>query len=61
VLLTIANFARNRVSPLVRAAAAVLELPAETLAERPTAPGDQLRLEPIAASAGEREREAHVA
>jgi uncharacterized membrane protein (UPF0127 family) len=54
VLLAIANFARNRLSPLVRAADAILEMPAGTLAEHPTALGDRLVYEPRAA-AGERE------
>ena len=58
VLLTIANFARNRLSPLVRAAAAILEMPAGTLAAHPTALGDRLVLEPCATA---RERESHVA
>jgi two-component system cell cycle response regulator DivK len=46
VLLALPEFPRNRVSPKVRGAVAVLELPAGTLAETPTAPGDLLRVEP---------------
>ena len=46
VLLTLPHFGTNRVSPLVRAAASVLELPAGTLADTPAAVGDALRLEP---------------
>lgn len=54
VLETLAGFPRNRVSPLVRAACAVLELPAGALAETPIAPGDVLSLEPRVNPAGER-------
>jgi CheY-like chemotaxis protein len=45
-VLALPNFPRNRISPHVRAAASVLELPAGTLAETPVAPGDLLRVEP---------------
>jgi hypothetical protein len=47
VLLTVSDFKTNRISPHVRAADAVLELPAGALAEVPTEPGDLLRLEPL--------------
>src|SRR5205814_1474173 len=46
VLLALANFPRNRISPKVRDAVAVLELRAGTLADLPTEPGDLLRVEP---------------
>jgi uncharacterized membrane protein (UPF0127 family) len=46
VLRTVPRFPVNRMSPLVRAAASVLELPAGTLDATPAAPGDALRLEP---------------
>jgi uncharacterized membrane protein (UPF0127 family) len=46
VLRTVPRFPTNRMSPLVRSAASVLELPAGTLDEMPTALGDELRLEP---------------
>jgi len=46
VLRTIPRFPANRMSPLVRAAASVLELPAGTLDATPASPGDELRLEP---------------
>lgn len=46
VLCTVPRFPVNRMSPLVRDAASVLELPAGTLEEAPAAPGDELRLEP---------------
>ena len=52
---TVANFAQNRVSPWVRRAAAVLELPAGTLATRPAHVGDLLELAPSADIAHERE------
>jgi uncharacterized membrane protein (UPF0127 family) len=45
VLLTVADFPRNRISPHVRTAAAVLELPAGSLAETPAEPGDRLCLD----------------
>jgi uncharacterized membrane protein (UPF0127 family) len=54
VLLTRADFAQNRISPLVRAADAVLELSAGALAETPTEPGDLLCIEPRADAARER-------
>jgi uncharacterized membrane protein (UPF0127 family) len=59
VLLTIANFATNRISPLVRAADAVLELPAGVLAQTPVTLGDQLHIEPR--SIGAEEGRQHVA
>ena len=46
VLSALADFPRNRISPKVRDAVAVLELPAGTLAETPTQPGDLLHVEP---------------
>ena len=45
-VLTLPDFPRNRISPHVRAAVSVLELPAGTLAETPVAPGELLRIEP---------------
>ena len=44
-LLAVAEFEKNRMSPRVKAATAVLELPAGTLAETPVEPGDLLRIE----------------
>jgi hypothetical protein len=58
VLRTVAGFARNRVSPFVRGARAVLELPAGTLADTQTGAGDVLRFVRGASTA---EREADVA
>jgi len=46
VLLALPNFPKNRISPKVRDAVAVLELPAGTLADTPTEAGDLLRVEP---------------
>ena len=46
VLRTVPDFGRNRVSPYVWKAAAVLELPAGTLAHTPAEPGDVLAIEP---------------
>ena len=46
VLRTVGGFPKNRISPHVRAAAAVLELPAGALTEAPTEVGDLLRIEP---------------
>jgi hypothetical protein len=48
VLRSFSDFAPNRVSPLVRGAAAVLELPAGALADIEVGPGDQLSIEPRA-------------
>jgi uncharacterized protein len=59
VLLTVANFSTNRISPLVRAADAVLELPAGTLADAPVTLGDQLHIAPR--SVGAEEGRQHVA
>jgi hypothetical protein len=55
VLRTVSGFARNRISPLVREAAAVLELPAGALAETRVDPGDLLRLEPSGSADRSRE------
>jgi hypothetical protein len=46
VLRSFSDFAPNRISPLVRGAAAVLELPAGALAETEIDPGDLLCIEP---------------
>ena len=46
VVATLPRFARNRISPFVSTAAAVLELPAGTLDERPAATGDRLDIVP---------------
>ena len=51
VVMTRARFPANRISPLVLAARAVLELPAGTLAETPAEPGDVLHIEPREVSA----------
>jgi CheY-like chemotaxis protein/uncharacterized membrane protein (UPF0127 family) len=45
-LQAIADFPRNRISPKLRDAVAVLELPAGTLAATPVVPGDLVRVEP---------------
>jgi hypothetical protein len=46
VVATLPGFARNRISPFVSTAAAVLELPAGTLDETPAATGDRLDIVP---------------
>jgi uncharacterized membrane protein (UPF0127 family) len=53
VLRTVEGFGRNRVSPFVRGASAVLELPAGTLSEAPTEEGDVLAIEPAPGRAGD--------
>jgi hypothetical protein len=46
VLRRVSDFPPNRISPLVRGAEAVLELPAGALAETAVDPGDLLSIEP---------------
>jgi uncharacterized membrane protein (UPF0127 family) len=54
VVLTRPAFPKNRISPLVRRAAAVLELAAGALAETPTEAGDLVQIEPRESPAKER-------
>jgi len=46
VVETVAEFPKNRISPLVASAAAVLELPSGALATAPARPGDRLSIAP---------------